>query len=154
MNFSDIPPLGSIDDSSDVQADFLLVRESCDEYSIYVPSNVTDVFKLEMRGLNTLGKQCQVLHCGVCLCGSAQASTVGVRLLQRQLETRPAALKAPQFRSASIFYCPVSINKLNVTIIVIIFMLSSKGMRSSRRYLEVSIADWSIIRRRSIRFAI
>lgn len=54
---SDISPSGSIDVCSSLRVDFSLIREKCGEYTIDVPSNATDAFKMALRSLNTLRKQ-------------------------------------------------------------------------------------------------
>lgn len=77
-------PLGAFDVRSSLRADLSLNQEKYGKYYIGFPSDATDLFKLVLQGLSTLGKQHYLLSLVDSLRSERQTSVAHVRLLERQ----------------------------------------------------------------------
>lgn len=93
MAFSDIPCFAQIDVYSSLQADFTVTCDTCVEHSAELPTAPANVFKLALRGLNTLGEQRELLAGVDLLCSSILLSEVHMQSLERQLSAHPAELE-------------------------------------------------------------
>lgn len=60
---SDIPPSGVFEVHSTLRADMDLIHDKCVAFAVEAPKNPAEVFKLALRGLDTLSEQCQLFAC-------------------------------------------------------------------------------------------